>query len=311
MDGSQTSSSHSSRSSDTFELEKGDVFSEYKVMRKLNTSRYVTYLVSTQNQDKSYLLKLFKYLEGKPSLLFRNEARLANLSHKHLLHIIKSKQYEEHTTDSRQMRFSYILTEVPSHGEFFSLITRHNFPKDEILVRTYFHQLIEGLNYLHDHGVAHMDLKLENLVIDEDYNLKIANLNCSILGEEIVITSNGSDNCRAPEIKRGALKDPFQADIYSAGVILFILGYQNFPYIMEGPEEMMDNFWDSMCGIYSKQDKDMADLIKAMVAYNPYKRISLENIQASSWYQGKIYSTQELKNVMSSYFFTVVKKDKK
>jgi len=311
MEHSQSLSSHSSKSSDTFELEQGENVSDYQIVRKINSSRYVTYLVHSPTQEKSYLMKLFRCSNDKPSLLFLKEARLANLSHPNLLQIRKIKHNEERTTDSHRMSFSYVLLDVPVHGEFFSLLSRHNFPKDEVLIRTYFHQLIEGLKYLHENGVAHMDLKLENLVLDENYNLRIANLNCSIVGDDLIVVSNGSDNYRAPEVKKGLLKYPMQADIYAAGIILYILAYQHFPYILEGSRETMDSFWDSLCSVKTKQEQGLAELIKAMVRYDPEDRISLEAIQGSSWYQNKIYTPKELKSVMENYFQTVVRKERK
>lgn len=104
-------------------------------------------------------------------------------------------------------------------------------------MRTYFHQLVEGIEYLHNNGFAHLDLKLENLLFDKDYNLKISDFGHSIKirNDTRTLKGRGTEGYRAPEVKHfvsGSL-DPVKADIYSLAIVLFCMTYGIKPYIEE------------------------------------------------------------------------------
>ena len=62
--------------------------------------------------------------------------------------------------------------EYAKHGDFFDALITHRVPFNETLIRTYFHQLIDAMDALHSKGAAHLDIKLENLLIGDDYTLK-------------------------------------------------------------------------------------------------------------------------------------------
>ena len=66
-----------------------------------------------------------------------------------------------------------IVIELAKNGELFEYVSQGGMFKEEV-ARKYFHQLIEGLEYLHGQGIAHRDLKPENLLFDENFSLKIA-----------------------------------------------------------------------------------------------------------------------------------------
>ena len=69
-------------------------------------------------------------------------------------------------------------------GDLADLIMKKSFTSDEIMARTIFHQIHEGLSHLHKHGFAHMDLKCDNILIGEDYKVKLCDFDSII---EIVL----------------------------------------------------------------------------------------------------------------------------
>ena len=104
------------------------------------------------------------------------------------------------------------------------------------VMKFYVRQLINGLNELHKAGICHRDLKLENLVLDADFNLKIIDfgLACLIQGEdgksgfsdEIV----GTSGYMAPEVALGMRYQPVSADLFSLGVIIFVMCTGMMPF---------------------------------------------------------------------------------
>jgi len=211
--------------------------------------------------------------------------------------------------------------EYAPHGDFFDFITKHNDQLDEKLARTFFRQLINGIEYLHQNGVAHLDLKPENLLLGADFNLKIADFDLSHIFGDDKILSRGTRFYRAPELFNSvsssalALKEPFAADIYSAGVVLFILKSGGmYPHaedhVLDGVS-FMDlmyknniKFWAKHCEIQGREasfyGRDFKELFNNMVKSNPQERLTIKQIKESKWYNGPIYTPLELADKMKT-----------
>lgn len=211
--------------------------------------------------------------------------------------------------------------EYAPHGDFFTFISK-NYPQiDEKLARTYFKQLIEGLEYLHTNRVAHLDLKPENLLIDTTFNLKIADFDLSYTAGDEKILSRGTRYYRGPEFFQASsssssevfeLEDPFAADIYSAGIMLFILKSGIYPHaedrLVEGIcfSELMYKknlmFWAKHCEMLGQDrsfySREFKELFNGMVRANPRERLTLRQIKQSRWYNGPVYNSGELKYKM-------------
>ena len=98
--------------------------------------------------------------------------------------------------------------------------------------RFYFHQIIEALNYYHNHSSCHRDLKLENILIDKDYNLKITDFGSSTSLDKVTPTTMPSlDSYKAPEILQSNSYSGPKVDLWAAGVILFTMVSQEFPFV--------------------------------------------------------------------------------
>lgn len=127
--------------------------------------------------------------------------------------------------DAKESNCSLIFMEYAPHGNIFDLLLERNAALSEKLARTYFHQLISGLEHMHDQGVAHMDLKLENLMLGYNYALKIIDFDLSVNLKSKQTISKGTPDFRAPELmsERSKVTNFKACDIYSAGIILFSL----------------------------------------------------------------------------------------
>eukprot|EP00330_Aristerostoma_sp_ATCC50986_P011187 CAMPEP_0114584066 /NCGR_PEP_ID=MMETSP0125-20121206/7784_1 /TAXON_ID=485358 ORGANISM="Aristerostoma sp., Strain ATCC 50986" /NCGR_SAMPLE_ID=MMETSP0125 /ASSEMBLY_ACC=CAM_ASM_000245 /LENGTH=141 /DNA_ID=CAMNT_0001778121 /DNA_START=210 /DNA_END=636 /DNA_ORIENTATION=+ len=115
--------------------------------------------------------------------------------------------------NSNYSGISYTVMEYAAEGNLQDFIIDGCVDPDEKLVRTFFKQIINGLQFLHNHDCAHLDLKPTNIVVTADYTLKIVDFDASYSAKDKKI------------ISRGTLKD-----IYSAGIILFTLLTGFLPY---------------------------------------------------------------------------------
>lgn len=92
-------------------------------------------------------------------------------------------------------------------------------------------QIADVISYLQDKKVAHRDLKLENILVDENLNLKVADFGFATYKKIGKLQSyRGTKTYMAPEIKEGKVYDGQKADMFSAGVILFIMVQGIFPF---------------------------------------------------------------------------------
>ncbi|KDO29939.1 serine/threonine protein kinase [Saprolegnia parasitica CBS 223.65] len=127
----------------------------------------------------------------------------------------------------------FIVLELITGGELFDKIVSEGRFNEET-ARFYFHQLVNGVEYCHSQGVCHRDLKPENLLLDENGDLKISDFGLSALYEgggdgtdgsraSLLHTTCGTPNYVAPEVLADKGYDGRAADVWSIGVILYVL----------------------------------------------------------------------------------------
>ncbi|XP_058107501.1 CBL-interacting protein kinase 32-like isoform X1 [Magnolia sinica] len=128
----------------------------------------------------------------------------------------------------------FIVLEFVTGGELFDKIVNHGRMKEDE-ARRYFQQLINTVDYCHSRGVYHRDLKPENLLLDICGNLKVSDFGLSALSRQVrddglLHTTCGTPNYVAPEVLNDRGYDGSTADLWSCGVILFVLlaGYLPF-----------------------------------------------------------------------------------
>jgi len=259
-------------------------------------------------------MKVFGHEKGHPHLHYKNESRFASLQHPNVIRNLYFEDQRKSHFDGAQTQISYIVTEYNSNGDFFTFLSTYSKQVNEKLARTYFRQLIEGIDYLHKNGVAHMDIKLENLLIGNDFNLKIIDFDMAHFVDDALIISNGTKNYRAPEVAKGRCNNTQAADVFSAAVVLFLLKTQGiFPALESSAptrvkfSELLHNnpseFWVEHCKLQCKTqgffDEDFKDLFLSMVKADPKQRATIETIKKSKWFNGSHYTSQELQEIMA------------
>ena len=116
--------------------------------------------------------------------------------------------------------------EYAGGGELFDFVAESG-KFSERVTRTFFHQMMNGIHYMHDKGYAHRDLKPENVLLTSNFILKLADFGFSCLlrghdGTGVLRTKLGTEGYMAPEIATKTY-DGRRTDIFAAGVILFIM----------------------------------------------------------------------------------------
>jgi len=293
-------------------------YQSLNVVKRLSKAKFPVYLTSSKVNKQNYAMKIFSHKGEQPHPYFRNEVRFASLKHPNVIDIVYYENEKDTLYKGELKKVSYILMEYAPFGDFFDFVTKHREDLDEKLVRTYFRQLINGIEYLHSCRVAHLDLKPENLLLGADFNMKIADFDLSHVCGDSKILSRGTRYYRGPEFFKNSsgdpeIRSPFPSDIYSAGIILFILKSGGiYPHAENNTLEGIDlvdlmynnnaEFWRKHCEIQEKSesfyDKSFRELFNAMVKYNPDERITIKEIKQSRWYNGPVYTPVEMQKKM-------------
>ncbi|KAK7333757.1 hypothetical protein VNO80_30534 [Phaseolus coccineus] len=183
----------------------------------------------------------------------------------------------------------YIILEFVTGGELFHKILNSGRMREKE-ARIHFQQLINAVDYCHSRGVYHRDLKLENLLLDASGNLKISDFGLSALSQQVrddglLHTTCGTPNYVAPEVLNDGGYDGAAADLWSCGVILFVLlaGYLPFDdtnllnlYKKISAAEFTCPPWLSFSA---------RKLITRILNPNPVTRITVQEILSDEWFK--------------------------
>ncbi|KAG1326578.1 CBL-interacting serine/threonine-protein kinase 5 [Cocos nucifera] len=182
----------------------------------------------------------------------------------------------------------FFVMEYVRGGELFAKVLRGRLPEDQ--ARRYFQQLISAVDFCHSRGVSHRDLKPENLLLDEAGNLKVSDFGLSALPEQLrqdglLHTQCGTPAYVAPEVLRKRGYDGARADLWSCGVILFVLLAGFLPFQDENLMRMYRKVFKAEYQIPPWFSADARRLVSRLLVADPEKRISIPAIVRLPWFQ--------------------------
>jgi 5'-AMP-activated protein kinase catalytic alpha subunit len=185
----------------------------------------------------------------------------------------------------------YFAMELVRGGELFSKIAKGRLKED--LARVYFQQLISAVDFCHSRGVYHRDLKPENLLLDEEGNLKVTDFGLSAFTEHLkqdglLHTTCGTPAYVAPEVIGKKGYDGAKADLWSCGVILYVLLAGFLPFQDDNIVAMYRKIYrgDFKCPPWFSSEARR--LITKLLDPNPTTRITISKIMDSSWFKKSV-----------------------
>ncbi|XP_010529202.1 PREDICTED: CBL-interacting serine/threonine-protein kinase 20 [Tarenaya hassleriana] len=182
----------------------------------------------------------------------------------------------------------YFAMEYVKGGELFNRVSKGKLKED--VARKYFQQLVGAIDYCHSRGVYHRDLKPENLLLDENGDLKISDFGLSALIESrkqdgLLHTTCGTPAYVAPEVlcKRGY--DGTKADVWSCGVVLYVLLAGFLPFHESNLVEMYRKISRGEFRCPNWFPPEVKKLLSRILDPSPITRITLEKIMDNSWFK--------------------------
>ncbi|KAG5009023.1 hypothetical protein AAZX31_07G049700 [Glycine max] len=181
----------------------------------------------------------------------------------------------------------YIVLELVNGGELFDKIAKYGKLKEDE-ARSYFHQLINAVDYCHSRGVYHRDLKPENLLLDSNAILKVTDFGLSTYAQqedELLRTACGTPNYVAPEVLNDRGYVGSTSDIWSCGVILFVLMAGYLPFDEPNHATLYQKIGRAQFTCPSWFSPEAKKLLKRILDPNPLTRIKIPELLEDEWFK--------------------------
>jgi serine/threonine protein kinase len=228
-----------------------------------------------------------------------------------------------------------LLFEQATNGDLFQIISRSKAGLPEIVCRTYFFQLFEALKHLHARGIYHRDIKVENLLLDQNFNLKLADFGLAYLSKQHdtetmkekesffssfpfsligdkkkevwSVGDVGTTPYAAPEIFTDKYYLGSAVDIWSSGCALFVMLLGCPPFIKPVRNQchlfnyIVDGHYSTFWSIQDEKNilsSEVKNLLENIFQPDPRNRITVSKVFEHEWMKSKILSALELKCVM-------------
>ncbi|KAG1653657.1 MAP/microtubule affinity-regulating kinase 3 [Nymphon striatum] len=251
-------------------------FAKVKLAKHLPTGKEVAIKIIDKTQLNS----------GSLHKLYREVKIMKVLDHPNIVKLFQVIQTE---------KTLYLIMEYASGGEVFDYLVAHGRMKEKE-ARAKFRQIVSAVQYCHQKRIIHRDLKAENLLLDSEMNIKIADFGFSnefVPGYKLD-TYCGSPPYAAPELFQGKKYDGPEVDVWSLGVILYTLVSGSLPFDGQNLKELRERVLRGKYRIPFYMSTDCENLLKKFLVLNPAKRASLETIMKDRW-MNVCYEEDELK----------------
>ena len=201
----------------------------------------------------------------------------------------------------------YEVEELAENGELFNYIYKTKCGFSENISAKIFSKIIRSVKVMHDNRVVHCDIKPENIIVGNDFNIRLIDFGFSeILGKDnFIYEYRGSDLYVSPEVRNKRMDgyDGIKSDIFSLGVLLFVVTVARFPFEISGycdrryryiMTKKYDDFW-----CYFQQynlSNEFKDLLNHLLCYDPSERFSIEEILEHPWIKMNTYENNDIFN---------------
>ena len=232
-------------------------------------------LFLTKLKDNNNIIKLYEYGQGVLTPLLN----------------------DDNNEKSNEKKVYYEIMEYANNGELKDYVNSTSSRIPENISSKLFIRIVKTVKYLHENNIAHCDLKPENILLDKYFNVKLNDFGFSQEfdgknGKALLNRFNGTPIYSSPDVRFASTKgfDGIKNDIFSLGVLLFVITIGDFPFesatysddkykfIIKG---RFNKFWEFFDFINISDE--FKDLINNLITINPAKRLSIDKILDHPW----------------------------
>ena len=261
--------------------------SNYEIGRTLGKGAYAIVKVCTNKITKEkYAVKIYeksKLNDGSKKKCVSREIEIV----KRINHNNIAKLYDVITTDKQILILQELVIGI-SLREYYNNEIRNQKGISEHksnIFKKIFKQIFDAMNYIHKKNIAHRDIKLENILMTKNYEIKIIDFGFGMYNPENKLQNFfcGTPNYMAPEI---AFKRPYngqKADLWSLGVLVYKLFCADFPFKGKNEKELYKSIERGKFRVANYTPEYAKKIIVGMIVLNPNKRMSCESVLKSEW----------------------------
>ena len=265
----------------SFFVDLPEAIHEYRLIKEIGHGSYsVVFLVEKTTDNKYYACKILskQFLIDKQAVSrFKSECNiLSSIEHQNIV------RFHELISDDDLL---YLFFEYCPCGDLQMFVMDHK-KLSEDLARRLFSDICSGLNYLHNKGIAHRDIKLSNILLDENYRAKIADFGFSKDTNEqsMLKTKCGSPIYIAPEIIQEQSYDGMMSDMWALGVILFIMTVGTVPWTHVSNEKaLLIEICEARYHLPDNLSNNLRDLISSLMRPQPLMRYTPIQVLSHPW----------------------------
>lgn len=258
---------------------------KYKLTKLLSNGAYAkVYLARDTRSGESVVIKS---LESANNLDVVEIQAMIRLNHPHVIKLVEVIA----TAGSGQV---FVVTEFARCGDLFEMIAKRG-PLAEDVSRHYFQQLISAVKHCHSQGVFHRDIKPENLLLDDKWRLKLSDFGLAAIIDDptqpspVLTDPCGTVEYAAPEVimaGRGGGYHGAKADVWSCGVVLYVLSAGFLPFEGDGGlEEMVAKMKRGEFRLLKRMSPGLKWLLLRLLDPNPETRMSVDEILQDGWFR--------------------------
>lgn len=234
--------------------------------------------------------------QSSKNLLEREIAVMSKLHHPNIVQMIEAFDTPKKT---------YLILELVTGGELFDEIIARDKPYFESDAVSMVTQILRAISYMNSMGIAHRDLKPENILLDQNHNIKISDFGLSKdFSSEAMSTSCGTPTYVAPEVLLGSTYD-VQCDVWSTGVITYILLSSHIPFDGDGESEVFERILSACYSfpspLWDPVSAKAKDFISKIFVVEPKQRMTADQCLDHEWLTTTPLSSEPLHKSSSSF----------
>ena len=264
-----------------------DKLSKYDIGKILGKGAYANVkLVTNIITKENFAMKIYEKEKlsdnSKKKCVYREIEILKRVNHENITKLI------EVINTQKQILIIQELVEGISLRDYYNREIRNQKGISEhksMIFKKIFKQIFSAMNYLHNHYIAHRDIKLENILMTKEYTIKIIDFGFGMYNPENKLQSFfcGTPNYMAPEI---AFKKPYvgqKADCWSLGVLVYKMFCADFPFKGKNEKDLYKNIKKGKFTMANYSPQYIKNIIVNMIELDPNKRLSCQDVLNSDW----------------------------
>ena len=254
------------------------------------------FLVTEKGNNKNYVAKVSKQDNDSMNNEINILKELKEYNNPYITNLIDSGEGEIIRINREPKTRKYCILEYAPNGNIFDYIYCKHSGLGELHSKIIFQKIMKGISFIHEHNICHRDIKLDNILFDENFSPKICDFGFACENTENLNINLGTSGYKPPEVGRSKPYDGCKVDIFCLGVSLIrlVIGTSAFGKATRNDQKyhmIMQKKYKEYWEIVESQNNDLKlseefkDLYIKMILYNPQLRLTAKEVLEHPWFK--------------------------